>query len=209
MRPVRRSTSSWAREQFANIAKLPGGCESLPGGWKLRRNPNWVDKPVAVPDDFDAHSLVPTELVSSVGDRDIDDDSVSSSSVSTSSDSSDYFVHNVLNRSEPVATIFNIPKDEMDRIRMHAERRGLHTGMLHRPIQDRTPSLRREDSWWMVLGGNQEVVTHVLDMQDRTLPGFVGKWRPWVYAPNVMPFVQFAVAGAVGGLVVWIGLSTM
>jgi hypothetical protein len=172
----------------------------------VRRDPNWVDEPVAVPDDFDAHSLVPTERVSSVGDGDIDDDSVSSSSVSTSSDSSDYFVHTVLNRSKPVATIFNIPPDEMDRIRMHAERRGLHTGMLHRPIQDRTPSLRREDSCWMVLGKNQEVVTHVLDMQDRTLLGFLGKWRPWVYAPNVMPFVQFAVAGAVGGLVV---LSTM
>ena len=122
---------------------------------------------------------------------------------------SDAFFDQVMRNSDALASVFRRPHDEIARVQDTARNLGLCWGMIHRPWGPPSPGykrplpsplrrtttstmtpprdlrqspsdLKRDSSWWMVIGKNGEAVNHLLEMQDRAtscetvMPGPIG-----------------------------------
>jgi hypothetical protein len=132
--------------------------------------------------------------------------------------SSDLFFDHVLQNSDALASVFHTPRNEIDRVTDAAKDLGLHFGMIHRPRRNTldpssalrsAQSLKRDSSWWMVIGKSDEAVNHILDLQEKaqTMPGTIGTDAELAYTPRLTSFVQLIVPGVVGGLIAVWGLS--
>jgi hypothetical protein len=150
------------------------------------------------------------------------------SNASYDSNASDSFFDNVLRNSDALASVFHTPRDEVERVSDAANHLGLHCGMIHRPRRHvnipanrhhrraSTSDLKRDSSWWMVIGKDGEAVNHILEMQKRSgiqqdgldgMPGYIGSDSELAYTPKLASFLQLLFASIIGGLSVVYGLS--
>jgi hypothetical protein len=166
------------------------------------------------------------------------------SNATCKSSASDAFFDQVLRNSDALASVFRTPRDEIVRVQDAARDLGLHWGMIHRPRGPPSPGckrpppsplrqtttrtttppprglrqspsdLKRDSSWWMVIGKNGEAVNHLLEMQDRAttsretvMPGHIGSDSELAYTPRLASFMHLALSGAFGGLAVVYGLA--
>jgi len=194
------------------------------GGVYRRPNPNWVDHIPAppLPSSSDAHefdeseqSVVSTVLLddgSSIKTSDEDDEP-------TTDDENDSVIGSALGTSLPLASIFSTPKEDIAGLRKAATDIGLYFGLMRRPgARDDGKSTvnrlgERENSWWVVMGRNAEAVRHLVNVQQRAMPGFyepdketqVEVGRP----ASSMGFLQVVLAGAIGGATVLFGMAKL
>jgi hypothetical protein len=85
-----------------------------------------------------------------------------------------------------------------------------------RLMKEAASPIRRESSWWMVMGKSSEAVRHLVDLQQRGMPGVFTTTESGVDREAngervcfAMGFFQLALAGAFGGLAVVYGLSLL
>jgi hypothetical protein len=185
-----------------------------------RQNPNWVDSVPAPqfipppPSSSSGQSVVSTVLLddgSSIKTSDEDDDT-------TTDDENDSVIEAALGTSIPLASIFSTPKEHIADLRKAADAIGLHTGLMRRPgaRNDGKSSVnrhgQRECSWWVVMGRNAEAVRHLVDIQQRGMPGYYEPDKEVelaVVRPSSMGFLQVVLAGAIGGAAVLFGMAKM
>ena len=183
-----------------------------------RQNPNWVNPapapapPPPAPSSSSGQSVVSTILLDdgfSIKTSDEDDDI-------TTDDESDSAIEFALGTSVPLASIFSTPKEDIDDLRKAADAIGLHTGLMRRPgaRDDGKSSVsrsgQRECSWWIVMGRNAEAVRHLVNIQQRGMPGYYEPDKE--VDPEVRPsmgFLQAVLAGAIGGAAVLFGMAKM
>jgi len=184
-----------------------------------RPNPNWVNAPPpppppssAVHDSDESGSVVSTILLddgSSIKTSEEDDDT-------TTEDENDSVIDTALRTSIPLASIFSTPKEHIADVRKAASDIGLHTGLMRRPgaRDDGKSSVnrfgQREDSWWIILGRNAEAVRHLVNIQQRGMPGFYEPDKEVeveVGRPSSVGFFQMFLAGAIGGAAVLFGMA--
>jgi hypothetical protein len=169
-------------------------------------------------------------------DADVDDDCREGtalphdavSNASYDSNASDSFFDHVLRNSDALASVWHTPRDEVERVSDAANQLGLHCGMIHRPRRPfsvpanqhhrraSTTDLKRDSSWWMVIGKDGEAVHHLLEMQKRSgikqdvlddMPGYIGSESELAYTPKLPSFLQLLLASVIGGISVVYGLS--
>jgi len=184
-----------------------------------RPNPNWVN-PLPEPSSLfnengsdDSGSVVSTVLHedgSSVKTSDDDD---------VATDDENDLMETALGTSIPLASIFNTPKEVIADVQKAARAIGMHAGVMRRPgaRTDGKSNVnrfgQRENSWWVVLGRNAEAVRHLVDFQQRGMPGFYQPDKEVETEVTVgrssssMGFLQLVLAGAMGGIAVLFGLA--
>lgn len=179
------------------------------GPWH-RRNPNWDSpmlKPVVPPSPV--ASIVSTVQVDSEGNtvkgsvdgdawEDDDDTETVSSSTSTIMD-------RVAKANHRVVSIVAAKRNDLSRFRGSAARRGVFAGLIRFPMNKVRGT--RENTWYMVLGRNQDMVNHVIDSQQMIMPGVMQDLDP--EGPRMTTFLHLILAGIVGGCVVVYGLSCL
>jgi hypothetical protein len=83
------------------------------------------------------------------------------------------------------------------------------------PTSGTETGLGRETSWWMVMGKSADAVRHLIDVQQKGMPGVFAADQCDVIveqkpsASLALSFFQLALAGAFGGLAVVYGLSLL
>lgn len=182
------------------LENLPGEVEALPGGWRLRRNPNWegYPRPPSPPNSlFDGESIAPTEPAShcyrGAGDR---DDFIGYS----------FAPEIVMGTSKAIAAVYSAPPNDMDRIRNVAAKHGFFHGIIHRP---KGSGFAHDNSEWVVLGRDARAVSYVLNGQEQGFGGGMGMETMYAPNPKASAFLQLAAAGTLGGIVVAFGLSIL
>ncbi|PFH50139.1 hypothetical protein AMATHDRAFT_41049 [Amanita thiersii Skay4041] len=65
----------------------------------------------------------------------------------------------------------------------------------------------REYSWWLILGQNKTNVQHIVDAQQRGIPGMIATDKELVEGPRMITLMQVIFLGVIGGLVVLCGLA--
>lgn len=125
-----------------------------------------------------------------------------------------------LGSSVALASIFSTPKQDIADVREAAKLSGLHTGLMRSPgaRSDGKSTInefgKRENSWWVVMGKNAEAVKHLVNSQQKGMPGFYhpekesDEVRASTQAAQV-GFFQMVVAGAIGGAAVAFGLARL
>lgn len=189
-----------------------------------RQNPNWVDpvapraplQPLPLPNEHDSEesgSVVSTVLLDDGASiKTIEDDI-------TTDDENDSIIAAALHTSIPLASIFSTPKEHIADVRKAATDIGLHTGLMRRPDArtDGKSSVNRlgerENSWWVVLGRNAEAVRHLVDVQQRGMPGMYvpdkSEEVAVASASSSVGFFHMVLAGAIGGAAVLFGMAGM
>jgi hypothetical protein len=190
-----------------------------------RPNPNWVDPapapaplpPPPVPygdhESDESVSVMSTVLLddgSSIKTSDEGDEP-------TTDDENDSIIGAALGTSLPLASIFCTPKEDIEALRKAASAIGIHTGLMRRPgaRDDGKSNInrfgQRENSWWVVMGRNAEAVRHLVDIQQRGMPGFYqpDKEEVLVGGSSSMGFFQTVLAGAIGGAAVLFGMARL
>jgi len=101
----------------------------------------------------------------------------------------------------------------MLRVQEAAAKRGVHAGLVHVP---RTlcggggSVVKKQHSWWMVLGRDGDVVNQIVDAQQRPrglMPGVVGDLK--MEGPRMATFLQLILAGFIGGVVAVYALALL
>jgi hypothetical protein len=134
----------------------------------------------------------------------------------------------------PAAGLYNTPEHDITLVQRGARKLGLHTGLMHKPRARRASesqlsarhgkprgrALTRDSSWWMVVGDDPDAVGHLLDLQKEHVasgldptaaPGAVGLDVAHYNAgtPRGVVFSQLVLASALGGLIMFYGLSSL
>ncbi|RDB19930.1 hypothetical protein Hypma_012945 [Hypsizygus marmoreus] len=183
--------------------------ESGPWHW---RNPNWTGSPMLL-------SRAPSPVGSLISTVQVDDDGNTirgncdgetsewenddddcATVVSTTSS----FIDRVVETSKRVVSIVGTKRSDVTRVRQAAARHGVHAGLIQLPLK-RSSGPGKEDSWLMVLGRSRKVVKHVVDTQQRSMPGVMGDLR--AEGPRMTTFLQLVLAGFIGGCFAVYGLS--
>ena len=89
----------------------------------------------------------------------------------------------LLTNSRPVASLFSVPRNQVNIVTNAARENGLYTGLVEKPRKPRTEvkveevpaaaaprrarALGRERSWWVIMGSDAEAVMHLQDLQDK------------------------------------------
>ncbi|KZT05547.1 uncharacterized protein LAESUDRAFT_218759 [Laetiporus sulphureus 93-53] len=194
------------------------------GVWH-RRNPNWREpEPSPLIDEAGRNpSWVPTERDGCTPLDGIDDDKHWEQEEDAESDMTPTATPSrVLGRtisqalidSIPLASLFTTSTRDLPIIRDVADRHGLTMGVVPSPNYKRGPEIKREDgessharnlgrqhSWWLVMGRDKAAVSHLLDVHERDAGVESGA--------NRMTFLDVLIAGVIGGLVVFYGLSVL
>lgn len=134
---------------------------------------------------------------------------------------------------QPAAGLYNTPEHDITLVQRGARKLGLHAGVMHKPRtqaemkeEEHSARLRggrplaRDSSWWMVVGEDPVAVNHLLDLQrehvasglDPTAaPGaLVSTLEPYnLGTPRGVVFSQLLLASALGGAIMFYGLSSL
>jgi len=135
----------------------------------------------------------------------------------TTDDEDDSLLAEALGTSLPLASIFSTPKEDIAGLRQAAKNFGWQFGLMRRPgaRDDGKSSVdrlgQRESSWWVVVGKNAEAVRHLVNIQQRGMPGFYEpdkETQVQVGQPaSSLGFLQMVLAGAIGGVAVLFGMA--
>ncbi|KAL6309755.1 hypothetical protein BKA93DRAFT_282238 [Sparassis latifolia] len=171
------------------------------------------------------------------GEFDGDDDARSNTSTSVGSSVSSRIrrsLSELLMTSTPLASLFSTPKDNLPALAKAAHRRGLFMGLIQRRGKtDQGGRIKIEESdgfgagemhqhpRLVVMGRDPRAVEYLLDISEEETDGQVGpqggtsgqKGLVGTYPIDIrsirMTFLDVILAGAIGGLVVWYGLSIL
>jgi len=163
-----------------------------------------------------------------------EDDGVGSDSREFQSSSSSVrrTISEALMNSVPLASLFSTPRQDIPAISRAARRRKLHMGVIRRgDAQNQSvksedadaiheANIGRPNSCWIVMGRDQDAVSHLLDLDERDAKHQQASVLSSSTNPKVgaypldprsirMSFLDVIIAGAIGGIVVFYGLSVM
>lgn len=154
-------------------------------------------------------------------DDDDDDDNRSHSSKSSSATASTSAsarlrrnFTDILRDSTPLASLFSTPRETIPDVTNAAKQGGLHTALMRNPrrgqVRVHNGQLRRENTFWVVMGRDPDAVEHLLELdeQDYETRAMVGAYP---LDPRLIQttFLDVLIAGAIGGFAVFWALSSL
>ncbi|CCM01753.1 uncharacterized protein FIBRA_03819 [Fibroporia radiculosa] len=136
----------------------------------------------------------------------------------------------VLGKSKPLASLFSTPSEDLAAISQAARRHRLAMGIMRSPAAARGTQVKlendfasganagRQNAWWVVMGRDPDAVSHLLGRHEQGARGqqgdcLDGNWHTGTLPPHSRfmhtSFLELIFAGAVGGLLVFCGLSVI
>lgn len=123
---------------------------------------------------------------------------------------SDINLDTALRASTPLFKVFRTPFQDLDGIRRTAQREGKHVAIINAPPAHRAmakvPTDKANGTVWVVVSDRVEDLKYAIDSQQSGMPG---TFFPEESQTRGMGFFQVVVAGALGGLMVAVGLACL
>lgn len=122
----------------------------------------------------------------------------------------DISLNTALRASTPLFKVFRTPREDLDDIGRIAQREGKHVAIIDAPLAHRAmarvPTDKANGTVWVVVSDRVEDLKYAIDSQQRGMPGMFFPEEPQTRG---MGFFQVAIAGALGGLMVAVGLACL
>ncbi|KIJ69929.1 hypothetical protein HYDPIDRAFT_23085 [Hydnomerulius pinastri MD-312] len=119
----------------------------------------------------------------------------------------DISLNTALRASTPLFKVFRTPREDLPEVTRIAQREGKHVGIMNTPpahlATAKIPREKADGTVWVLVSDREEDLQYAIDSQQRGMPGTLFPEEQH----RGMGFLQVALAGIMGGLMVTCGLA--